>query len=123
VLVLDADAESLAAHYRMLTEHGFRVATYSAPDPACGYAAEERPEAILTSLDFQECDGLDVVRRLKEASPQSHIMLLASPGRLPSLGAAARAGAEVLLPGTQGSAAVLRHLEDAIGELPALRQS
>jgi PleD family two-component response regulator len=122
-MVLDADSESLASQYRMLTEHGFRVATYSAPDPACGFAAEEKPEAILTSLEFPECDGLDVVRRLKEASPLSHILLLANPEKMPSLGAAARAGAEVLLPGAQGSVAVLRHLEDAIGELPGSRQA
>lgn len=119
VMVLDADPESLASHYRLLTDRGFRVATYSAPAPACGYAAEEKPEAILTASGFPECDGLDVVRRLKEASPESHIMLFAAPGKAPSLGEAARAGAEVLLPEAQGSESVLRHLEDAIGELPA----
>ena len=123
VMVLAADAESLSSQYRMLTDHGFRVATYSAPDPACGYAAEEKPEAILTSLEFPECSGLDVVRRLKEASPQSHILLFANPERFPSVGDAARAGAEVLLPEAQGSDAVLRHLDDAIGELSAFRQA
>jgi hypothetical protein len=45
-------------------------------------------------------------------------MLIASSGNWPSLGEAARAGAEVLLPEAQGADAVLRHLEDAIGELP-----
>ena len=118
VMVLDADPESLASHYRLLKDRGFEVATYSAPAPACGYAAEEKPDAILTSSGFPGCDGLDVVRRLKEASPQSHIMLFASPDKWPSLGEAARAGAEVLLPEAQGSDAVLKHLEDAIGELP-----
>jgi len=118
VMVLDADPESLALHYRLLKDRGFEVATYSAPAPACGYAAEEKPDAILTSFGFPEWDGLDVVRRLKEASPHSHIMLIASSGNWPSLGEAARAGAEVLLPEAQGSDAVLRHLEDAIGELP-----
>lgn len=118
VMVLDADPESLASHYRLLTDRGFRVATYSAPAPACDWAAEEKPDAILTAPGFPEGDGLEVVRRLKEASPQSHIMLFSRPGKGPSLGEAARAGAEVLLPEAQGSDAVLRHLEEAIGELP-----
>lgn len=118
VLVLAADPDSLAAQYRMLTDRGFRVATYTAPAPAFGYAAEERPEAILTHLEFPEGGGLDVVRRLKEASPRSHILLFAHPGKWPSLGDAARAGAELLLPVSQESDAVVRHVEDAIGEVP-----
>jgi DNA-binding NarL/FixJ family response regulator len=117
-MVLDADPDSLASQYRMLTDRGFWVATFSAPSPACGYAAEEKPDAILTGVGFPEGDGLDVVRRLKEASPQSHILVMANPEQWPPLGEAARAGAEVLLSESQGSDALLRHLEDAIGELP-----
>jgi FixJ family two-component response regulator len=111
VMVLDADPESLTSQYRMLTDRGFRVATYSAPEPACGYAAEEKPEAILTCLEFPAVRGLDLVRRLKKASPRSRILLFASPGKGPSPVEAARAGVEALLPDAPGSESVLRHLE------------
>ena len=115
VMVVDADPESLASHFRLLSDRGFRVATYTSPVPSYGYAAAERPEAILTSLRFPECDGLTVLRRLKEASPRSHLLVRASVGDHPSPGDAAKLGAEVIDP---GSDVLLRRLEEAVGELP-----
>ena len=69
-------------------------------------------EDLGTSLDWVAVDHFNT------GHPHSHIMLFASPDKQPSLGEAARAGAEVLLPEAQGSDAVLKHLEEAIGELP-----
>jgi CheY-like chemotaxis protein len=117
-MVVDADPESLASHFRLLSDRGFRVATYSSPVPAYGYAAAERPEAILTSIRFPECDGLTVLRRLKEASPRSRILVRASAGDRASLGGAAQTGAELIEAGTDGSELVLRRIEEALGETP-----
>lgn len=118
VMVLDADPESLAAHFRLLSDRGFRVATYSSPVPACGYAASERPDAILTSFEFPECDGPTALRRLREASPRSRILVRISQNDRPSAGEAARAGAEVLVSGIGGSKEILRRIEEAVGDLP-----
>jgi DNA-binding NarL/FixJ family response regulator len=117
-MVLDADPESLASHFRLLSDRGFRVATYSSPGPAFDYAASERPDAILTALRFPECDGMTAVRRLREASPRSRILVRVSQNERSSAGEAARAGAEVLVSGATGSEEILRRIEDAVGELP-----
>jgi len=114
-MVVDANPDSLAAQYGELTERGFRVATYLSPVSACGYAAEEKPDVILMSCEYPECDGLSAVRRLKEASPRSHILLKVGPGQRSMFGEAALAGAELVDPG----ASVLQRLEEAIGELSA----
>jgi len=118
VMVVDADPESLASHFRLLSDRGFRVATYSSPVPACGYAAAERPEAILTSVRFAECDGLTLLRRLREASPESRILVRASAGDRASLGGTAHAGAELIEAGAQESETIVRRLEEAVGDLP-----
>jgi PleD family two-component response regulator len=117
-MVVDADPESLASHFRLLSDRGFRVATYSSPVPACGYAAEERPEAILTSVRFPECDGLTVLRRFREASPRSRILVRASAGDRASLGGTSHAGAELIDAGAQESETIVRRLEEAVGERP-----
>jgi len=118
VMVVDADPESLASHFRLLSDRGFRVATYSSPVPACGYAATERPEAILTSVRFPECDGLTLLRRLREASPRSRILVRASAGDRATLGGTAHAGAEVIDAGAHDSETIVRRLEEAVGEMP-----
>lgn len=118
VMVVDADPESLAWHFRLLSDRGFRVATYSSPVPACGYAAAECPEAILTSVRFPECDGLTVLRRFREASPRSRILVRASERDRASLGGAAHAGTEMFDAGTEEFEAIVRHVEKAVGERP-----
>jgi len=118
VMILDADPESLASHYRLLSNRGYRVATYSSAYPACRYASEERPDAVVILTGPSLGDGLDVVRRMKEASPRSHVLLVAGSGVRPSIGEAARSGAEEHLAGTLGTEGLLSHLEEALGERP-----
>jgi len=121
VMVVDADPDSLAQQFGFLRGRGFRVATYSSPVPACAFAANERPAAIVTSFGFPECDGPTAVRRLKEASPQSHLLVRMTSEDSPSFGEAVQAGAEIL-PGSAEPELVLRRLEEAVGERPLSAQ-
>jgi CheY-like chemotaxis protein len=113
-MVVDGDPESLASHFRILRGRGFRVATYSSPVPACGYAALEKPAAIVMAFGFSECDGATAVRRLKDASPRSRILVRPQAAGRSSVGDVVKAGAEVLA-GAAGPEAVLRHLEGTLG--------
>src|SRR6185503_5533939 len=84
VMVLDSDVELLSPLYRLLSNRGCRVATYSSPWGAFDYAEEETPDAILTSLDFPGFYGMEIVRRLRQASSDSRIIVLSPEDRLVS---------------------------------------
>jgi DNA-binding response OmpR family regulator len=110
VMVLDSEVDALPPLYRLLSDRGCRVATYSSPWAACQYAAAEKPDAIFTSIGFPGCEGLDIVRLLREASPQSRIIVFASADQWPGIGDAADAGADTLLSKPAKDEEVLRRL-------------
>jgi DNA-binding response OmpR family regulator len=114
VMVLDSEVDALPRLYRLLSDRGCRVATYSSPWAACKYAATEKPDAILTSVGFAGCEGLEIVRLLREASPASRILAFAPLDQWPSLVDSVNAGADALLSKPHRGDEVLRLLHDVI---------
>lgn len=110
VMVLNSDVDVLPPLYHLLSTLGVRVATYSSPWAACEYAATEKPEAILTSIGFPGCEGGEIVRLLREASPESRILVLATDEQRPGFLHPASAKADGILRSPHRDEEVLRRL-------------
>lgn len=108
VMVLDSDVKALPRLYRLLAGQGIPVATYSSPWPACRYAETEKPDAILTSIGFPGCEGAEIVRLLRAASPGSQIIVLAAEEEWPRLASAGSARADAVLGKPHQDEAVLQ---------------
>jgi DNA-binding response OmpR family regulator len=113
-MVLDSEVDALPPLYRLLSNRGCRVATYTSPWGASQYASTEKPDAILTSIGFPGCEGLEIVHLLKVASPGSRIIVLAPVDQWSSLGDMGETGADALLRKPLQIEEVLRCLHDII---------
>jgi PleD family two-component response regulator len=116
VLILNSKVDALSRLFRVLSERGCRVATYTSPWGACDYAAAEQPDAILTSLGFRGCEGLEIVRLLRKASRRSRIIAFAPDGGGIRPGDAADAGADAFLRTTPLQEEILLRLPVLLGE-------
>jgi DNA-binding response OmpR family regulator len=113
-MVLDSEVDALPPLYRLLSDLGCRVATYSSPWAACQYAAVEKPDAILTSIGFPGCEGLEIVRLLREASPKSRIIAIAPVAQWSSLRDSSDVGADALLSKPHKDDEVLLRLHEVL---------
>jgi DNA-binding NtrC family response regulator len=76
ILVVDDEAiirELLAA---FLTHSGYRVTTVSSAFEAEDVSGRDRPNLVITDLQLEDSDGLEMIGRLKSLLPDTPMMLL-----------------------------------------------
>ena len=76
ILVVDdeADIRDLLAQY--LTSNGYRVTTVATAVEAAQAVKQERPDLVISDLQLEDSDGLDMIAHLKETLPDTPMMLL-----------------------------------------------
>ncbi|HVW20607.1 MAG TPA: response regulator [Opitutaceae bacterium] len=76
IIIVDDEApiRELLAEY--LGGHGYRVMTFAAASEAERAAQAEAPRLIISDLQLEESDGLEMIARLKAALPETPIILL-----------------------------------------------
>lgn len=116
VMAVEADVDALSRLYRLLSEAGYRTATYSSAPAACRYAEEEAPDLILAPMDFVGHAPLDLVRELRAASPSSRILVMAAFESVPSLEEVDRAGADILVSRGAGDEELKTAVQEALRE-------
>ncbi|MDD8026812.1 MAG: sigma-54 dependent transcriptional regulator [Acidobacteriota bacterium] len=76
ILIIDDDAlirKTLAAH---LAKQGFEVRTAEDGESGLAQAAEGVPDLVLCDIRLPDIDGLEVLRRLKEAGNQAAVVIM-----------------------------------------------
>jgi len=93
VLVIDDSRLVLAAMQDALERNRFEVAI--AADGAEGLAklASFAPDLVISDLEMPETDGLEVVRRVHELSPETPVLILTEHGEVPLVVQSMREGA------------------------------
>ncbi len=76
-------------------------------------ASAVRPQVILSDLRLPDGTGLDVIAKVRETLPDTHVVVLTSYDDDEARAAARAAGAELFLAKTAGSAEVLQAIRDA----------
>jgi DNA-binding response OmpR family regulator len=75
VYLVHCESDVLLSLYDVLSAAGFKVAASSNALDALGYIARSRPRAVLCHWDMPDMDGLELLTRLRNCSPESRIIM------------------------------------------------
>ena len=120
VLLIDDDAAALQTVARALERHGFEVVAAAEAGEAARLIERDAFEALVVDLALRGGHGLDLIRRLRERSPETSILAVtagdfrSAPG--PLLAEARRQGADHVLPKPLDGAQVATLLRLMIAE-------
>ncbi|HXZ86183.1 MAG TPA: diguanylate cyclase [Myxococcota bacterium] len=94
VLVVDDDRLIREMTRDALVQEGFRVATAASGREALSRLGDEGPfDLVITDLSMREMDGMELLERVKRASPRTEVIVLTGYASLESALQAMRAGA------------------------------
>jgi len=93
VLVIDDDETMLDLARYQLQSHGYEVTAAETGEVGLKLIAEQRCEIVLTDLQLPDIDGIELVQKLKEASPGSEIIMITGYSSVSSAIEAIKAGA------------------------------
>jgi DNA-binding NtrC family response regulator len=98
VIVIDDEVNAAAALETLLTEDGYEV--WRANDARSGLQLVEKnePDVVLTDLRMPGMDGLELLTRIKEARPETLVILMTAYGTVKTAVKAMKLGAEDYLP-------------------------
>lgn len=110
VLVVDDD-ETLLRAYSTAARRGVHVITAATREMARALAREHRPAVAIIDLQLGAESGIDTIRDVRTASPDSRIIMITGYGSIESTVAALRAGAHDVLEKPCTLAEILRRLD------------
>ena len=120
ILLVDDDADFLAALARGLSLRGYVVLTAASEETALALARAHRPDYFVVDLKLAGASGLDLIPKLREAAPASRILMLTGYASIATAVDAVKRGADTYLAKPAGTAEILRALEArALTSLPA----
>jgi len=94
ILLVDDHPITRAALASLLEGHGFNVAGEAADgEEAIDLARRLRPDLVLLDLSMPGLDGLQALPRIREAAPETEVVVLTASGTEDNLLAAIRGGA------------------------------
>jgi DNA-binding NtrC family response regulator len=76
IIVVDDEAVIRDLLASILMRDGFRVTTVSSAFAAEDVAARDKPNLVITDLQLEDSDGLEMIARLKSLLPDTPMMLL-----------------------------------------------
>src|SRR5512136_1155325 len=114
VLIIDDDS-SMTDWMRTLLDH----AGYEVRAALSGKAGEEtfrtwRPDAVVTDMRLPDIDGLDLLKRFKQAQPETALIVVTGHGSIPKAVDAVKAGASYFLEKPIEPEGILALIEKAI---------
>ena len=76
ILIIDDEATIRDLLAQFLTVSGYRVTTVSTAAEALKSVVQDPPHLIISDLQLEDADGLEMIGQLKEALPQAPVILL-----------------------------------------------
>ena len=98
VLVVDDEPDMVENCARILKRAGYECLTTSDPRAALALIESERPDLLLTDLKMPGMDGMELLRRAREADPALPVILITAFATIESAVAAIKDGAFDYLP-------------------------
>jgi DNA-binding NarL/FixJ family response regulator len=121
ILIVDDHPLTREALSSLLGAHGFEVCGCASDgDQAIVEAARLRPDLILLDLSMPGLDGLSALPRLREAAPETEVVVLTASGTEENLLAAIRAGAAGYLLKTEPPERIAAFLDGVVNGEAAL---
>src|SRR5215212_3182158 len=124
VLIVDDHPITRAALASLLQAHGFSVAGEAADgEEAIELARRVLPDLVLLDLSMPGLGGLPALTRLREAAPETEVVVLTASGTEENLLAAIRAGAAGYLLKTEPPERIASFLDGVVNGEAALSGS
>ena len=124
VLIVDDHPLTREALASLLTQHGFDVVGHASDGgEAIDQARRLQPELVLLDLTMPDMDGLTALPRIREAAPESEVVVLTASGTEENLISAIRAGAAGYLLKSEPPERIAEFLRGVVGGEAALSGS
>jgi DNA-binding NtrC family response regulator len=99
ILVADADQELLKSLGGYLSRQGFEVKVSASGAEALASLAEDGGfDLVITGMNLPDAGGMEILRQVKQRSPQTPVVILTSEGSIESAVAAMKEGAQDVYP-------------------------
>jgi DNA-binding NtrC family response regulator len=83
VLIVDDEQDAAGFLEGLLQSHGYTTQSADRGETALAALAQWRPEIVLLDLMLPDADGLDVLRRMKDAAPDVQVIMVTGYGSVP----------------------------------------
>ncbi|TAL17866.1 sigma-54-dependent Fis family transcriptional regulator [bacterium] len=93
ILVVDDDASLRRVLEYNLAEEGYEVTAAGSGEEALSFLARERFDLVVTDIKMPGMDGMDLLRRVKEGSPDTQVVMITAFGTIEMAVEAMKAGA------------------------------
>ena len=124
VLIVDDHPLTREALASLLVQHGFDVVGHASDGAeAIDQARRLQPELVLLDLTMPDMDGLTALPRIREAAPESEVVVLTASGTEENLLSAIRAGAAGYLLKSEPPERIAEFLRGVVGGEAALSGS
>jgi DNA-binding response OmpR family regulator len=117
ILVVDDEAEFLTTYRRLLGRHGFRVVAAASCTAALSALAREPFVLVISDLRLPDGDGLDVVRRARNATHPTPAIVVSGLTSQAVRDAATAAGAVDFFAKPFGAATLAARVRELTGRL------
>jgi len=93
ILIIDDDKSMLELTEFHLQAHGYKATSVETGEQALKLVANAPFDVVLTDLQLPDLDGIEVVKRVKEISPDTEIVMISGHGSVSAAVDATKAGA------------------------------
>ena len=93
VLVVDDEERIRSSLCGILSDEGFRVVATGDAPRVLELVEQEKPEVVLLDVWMPELDGIELLRRIKHANPETHVIMISGHANIQNAVAATRLGA------------------------------
>jgi DNA-binding NtrC family response regulator len=85
VLVVDDEEGIRELLVEFMTRSGYRVTAVESPEDAQCVVQQDPPDLVISDLQLESSDGLEMIRKLRSGSPDIPMMLLTGVGFSPAV--------------------------------------
>ncbi|HID31722.1 MAG TPA: sigma-54-dependent Fis family transcriptional regulator, partial [Desulfobacterales bacterium] len=114
ILLVDDDSSLLRLLSIRLTKGGYEVDAVENAEQALGHLPAFRPHLVITDLQMEGMDGMELFNALQQSNPSLPVMILTAHGTIPDAVAATQRGVFTYLTKPFDSRELLESVEKAI---------
>jgi UDP-3-O-[3-hydroxymyristoyl] N-acetylglucosamine deacetylase len=115
VLVVDDEERIRSSLCGILGDEGFRVVATGEAQRVLDLIAQEKPEVVLLDVWMPELDGIELLKRIKQGSPDTHVIMISGHANIQNAVAATRLGAADFIEKPFSVSGLLSSLEQVLG--------
>jgi UDP-3-O-[3-hydroxymyristoyl] N-acetylglucosamine deacetylase len=115
VLVVDDEERIRSSLGGILSDEGFRVVATGNASGVLDLITLEKPEVVLLDVWMPELDGIELLRRIKQKNPRTHVIMISGHANIQNAVAATRLGAADFIEKPFSVSGLLASLEHVMG--------